>query len=36
VESKWSNELLEVIGVVEDFRYRLLINQQYPSRKVLL
>lgn len=26
-ETKWSNEHLEVIGVVEDFRYKLLINK---------
>jgi putative ABC transport system permease protein len=25
-ETKWGNELLEVVGVVEDFRYKLLIN----------
>jgi putative ABC transport system permease protein len=26
-ESKWGGELLEVVGVVKDFRYKLLINQ---------
>lgn len=27
LETKWGNESVEVIGVVEDFRYRLLINK---------
>lgn len=26
IENRWNNEQLEVIGVVEDFRYKLLIN----------
>jgi putative ABC transport system permease protein len=26
-ETKWGNEQLEVIGVVKDFRYKLLLNE---------
>jgi putative ABC transport system permease protein len=35
VETSWSKEALEVVGVIEDFRYRLLINQDKIGPLVL-
>lgn len=34
-ESKWGNESVEVIGVVQDFRYKMLINQHEIQPLVL-
>jgi putative ABC transport system permease protein len=34
-ESKWGNEILEVVGVVEDFRYKLLINEDKIAPLIL-
>jgi putative ABC transport system permease protein len=35
VETKWGKELLEVVGVVENFRYKLLINEEKIEPLVL-